>query len=212
MTERTTNGAKRNWVLVPLFGVILFVVTYIIATLLYPGGSQADSESKGFSWLHNYWCNLLNEKAINGEYNSARPVAITGMIILCISMAVFWHQFAKWINPGPPGRQIMQFSGIASMCSALFIFTRYHDIIINVTSLLAILALVGTYSGLYKKGWRNLFWVGIFNLVLMGINNFIYYTGKQIYYLPIVQKITFCFVLVWICLIVIKLYRYNRQK
>ncbi|HEV7621655.1 MAG TPA: hypothetical protein VGO09_07980, partial [Flavisolibacter sp.] len=53
-------------ILSPVFGSFAFIILYIIATIYYPGGSQANNVSKGFSWVHNYWCNLLNEKAING--------------------------------------------------------------------------------------------------------------------------------------------------
>lgn len=69
--------------LAPILGVIIFVILYIIATLLYPGGSQIEKNAIGFSWVNNYWCNLLNESATNGQPNSAKPVAMAGMFILC---------------------------------------------------------------------------------------------------------------------------------
>jgi len=89
LTEEKINETKNAVILIPLFGALLFIIFYIIAITLYPGGSQADISSKGFSWMNNYWCNLLNEKAMNGEYNTARPFAIAGMLLLCISMAAF---------------------------------------------------------------------------------------------------------------------------
>src|SRR3954449_6164304 len=74
-----SNQYKRIylWTLLPLFGIILFLLLYFIATLYYPGGAQFDKTTKGFSWTQNYWCNLLNENAINGLPNPARPIAIT---------------------------------------------------------------------------------------------------------------------------------------
>ena len=48
-----TNKTKSILVLIPIFGTILFVVLYIVATLLYPGGSQVDKNSIGFSWMNN---------------------------------------------------------------------------------------------------------------------------------------------------------------
>ena len=41
---------KSIWVLTPIFGILIFVVLYIVAALLYPGGSQVDKNSIGFSW------------------------------------------------------------------------------------------------------------------------------------------------------------------
>ena len=190
-------------------GSILFIITYIIAALLYPGGSQAGNTSRGFSWLHNYWCNLLNVHAMNGAHNTARPVAITGLIILSVSLATFWYQFSRVIKFSKTSQLLMQVSGIISMFAVLFLFTSYHNIVINITVLLASFALAGTFTGLYKLKWQKLFSMGILNLVLIGVNNFVYYTRELIGYLPVVQKITFLFFLGWVCLIAIKLYKLN---
>jgi hypothetical protein len=85
VSQRTIN-TQRIWILAPLFGSIVFVLLYFAATLLYPGGSQVDIDSKGFSWLHNYWCNLLSVTAINKQHNAARPLAITGMVVLTLTL------------------------------------------------------------------------------------------------------------------------------
>lgn len=196
----------------PLIGIILFVVAYLLAALLYPGGSQADLHSKGFSWLHNYWCNLLNEKAMNGELNGGRPFAMAGMFILCISMALFWHLFATGMNFKNYRKIFIQVSGILSMGTGFFLFTSHHDIIINITGGLALVAFAGTFTGLYKSGWRKLFWLGVFIVFLIGLNNFIYYNKGLIAFLPVVQKITFLLFLVWIVLINIGLSRLAKQN
>lgn len=83
--------SRKKWVLViiPFTGILLFILLYLLAALLYPGGSQVNSNSKGFSWLNNYWCNLLNYKAINGEYNAGRNAANFGMFILAATLSVF---------------------------------------------------------------------------------------------------------------------------
>ena len=100
-TAKTKMPGKRIFVLAPLLGALIFIFLYIAATFLYPGGSDFNPLSKGFSWQHNYWCNLLNEEAINGKYNAARPIAIAGMFVLlyfdgCILVVVcrynkIWH-------------------------------------------------------------------------------------------------------------------------
>lgn len=43
-----------------------------IATLVYPGGSLLDKNSKGFDWSKNFISNLFATKAINGLENPAR--------------------------------------------------------------------------------------------------------------------------------------------
>ncbi|MGB5430515.1 MAG: hypothetical protein WBM94_12640, partial [Eudoraea sp.] len=61
--------------LLPTVGILIFIGLYIYAASLYPGGSQLDSNSLGFDWMNNYWCNLMNENGMNGLENPARPFA-----------------------------------------------------------------------------------------------------------------------------------------
>ena len=101
---------KNMLVLVPIFGTMLFVVLYIVATFLYPGGSQVDKNAVGFSWTNNYWCNLLNENAINGQLNPAKPVALTAMFLLCFTLAYFWFLFPNKINLNHKLKLVIQIS------------------------------------------------------------------------------------------------------
>lgn len=106
---------KKIHILVPVFGISLFAVLYFIATQYYPGGSQADVKSIGFSWQHNYWCNLLNENAMNGQANPARPIAISAMIILCFSLTYFWFNLPIWIQSSNIIAILIRSSGILAM-------------------------------------------------------------------------------------------------
>ena len=200
------ENRKSVWFLMPIFGTIIFIFLYIIATQFYPGGSQVDQNSIGFSWINNYWCNLLNETAINGKINSARPIALTGMVILCSTLSAFWFLFPRNLNIRKSTKNIIQISGILSMIIAMFIFTKYHDIITNLASLFGVIALIGAFIILYKIKWNGLFRYGIFNLFIVGINNYVYYNKELIIYLPIIQKLSFASFLIWICFISINLY------
>ena len=192
-------------------GTLIFVILYVMASLLYPGGSQADVNSKGFSWINNYWCNLLNEKAINGQQNAAKPIAIVAMFILCLTMVIFWYIFPKQAGFKKTGRLSIQISGTLAMIIGMFLFTDLHDTIVNIASLCGLVATAGTFIGLYKLKWKGLFWLGILNLIFIIVNNILYYGEGLRSYLPIVQKNTFLFFLLWICLISIYLNRRDRQ-
>ena len=191
----------------PIFGTLLFICLYFCATLFYPGGSQVDKNSKGFSWTNNYWCNLLNENAMNEQHNSARPLAMAATFVLCFTLAIFWYIFPKIIDSKKSSRLIIQISGGLAMTIGIFIFTDLHDTIVNVASLCGLVATVGTFIGLHKLKWTKLFGLGILNLILVVLNNILYYGDGLKLFLPIVQKITFLFFLLWICLITINLYR-----
>ena len=101
-------------------GIVLFFCLYMAAAMTYPGGSQADIYSSGFSWRNNYWCNLLDTKAINGELNDARPFAHAAMMVLCITLAFFWYWFPVYAEMGKTKIQIIRYAGMAAMGTAFF--------------------------------------------------------------------------------------------
>lgn len=199
---------KRLWVLTPIFGTILFAILYIIATLYYPGGSQFDVNALGFSWANNYWCNLLNEKAINGQPNAAQPIALTAMSILSLALIFFWLFVPKYFKLNKNYKRTIQLCGTLAMIIGSLLFTNFdHDFITNIASLLGLIATTLMLIGLYKNGWKTLFYFGLGNITLLIANNFLYYNKGFIAYLPIVQKITFATFLIWICFIDLKIYR-----
>lgn len=199
---------KSIWLLTPLFGAIVFIVLYIVAALLYPGGSQMDKNSIGFNWVNNYWCNLLSEKAINGQYNTAKPVAITGMLILWFTLLIFWFLFARHMKINRSLKLIIQISGTLCMITGLFLLTNInHDLIVNLSSSFGVIASIGILIGLFRNKLYLLFSFGLFIMLLVVLNNFLYHTDGLIIYLPVIQKVTFASFLLWVFCIDINLYR-----
>lgn len=203
-----TNLKEKNiWLLVPIFGTLIFVLLYFFAAYLYPGGSQVDKNSIGFSWTNNYWCNLLNDKAINGQVNPSKPIALFGMFVLCLTLALFWTIFPRQIIISKTLKRVIQVSGILAMIIAFLLFTQInHDLVTNAASSFGAIATMGTFIGLYKNKYHKLFQFGLFNILLVGLNNLCYYNKELIIFLPVVQKISFVSFLVWICSICIQLY------
>ncbi len=192
---------KGYWMLIVNSGIVLFFCLYFTAALNYPGGSQEDFYSSGFSWRNNYWCNLLDAQAINGVLNGARPFAIAAMIVLCCTLAFFWYGFPVFAGMGATSIKVIRYAGMAGMATAFFLFIGPHDIIINVASLFGLVSVLGTLAGLRQKKWNVLLGMGILILALIVINNICYYNQGLLNYLPIVQKITFLIFLSWISLI-----------
>lgn len=186
------------WKFLPAAGSLLFVMLYCVAALYYPGGNYLDHNAKGFSWTHNYWCNLLNRDALNGQPNTARSIAFVAMAILCTTIACFWWLFPSMMEIKGLRRHFIRTTGVLCMLISVFIFTGYHDLVINAAGIFGLAALAGTLAGLRKAGMKKLFWFGIANLLLVGLNNILYYNKDLIYYLPVVQKISFASFLVWI--------------
>jgi len=214
------HRSKNIWILTPLVGSLLFIILYIIAALLYPGGSAIDKSAIGYSWTDNYWCNLLNEKAINGQNNIARPVAVTAMFILGLSLFIFWILFPVFIKLGKYHRFLIQVSGAVSMLTSFLLLTRIdHDLAVNTSSAFGLIAMTGTLIALYQlkcpperhsRSGKWLFAMGLFDLLLVALNNYLYHSSEMMY-LPIVQKISFLSFLIWFSFISITLYQWSKS-
>jgi hypothetical protein len=200
--QRSNTGL----LLLPVIGICLFVILYFIAAALYPGGSEVNRLAKGFSWKHNYWCDLLETHAENGERNTARPMAIIATAVLCISIASFWYFVPRLFSFKPLLKKIIQFTGIMSMGTLVFLQANFHDTVINTAGVLGIFAITLTLVGLYKNRSYSLFLLGLFCLFLFFLNNYIYYTKNGIEYLAIIQKISFFLFLLWFFILTIQLF------
>jgi uncharacterized membrane protein len=174
------------------------VLLYVVATLYYPGGSHPDNLSTGFSWANNYWCNLVDYKALDGEINPARPIAILAMMILCISLAVFWYFFPQIHDVKNWVQSLTRFSGLAAMLSGMFLGILDHDSVINVASCLGSIGALGLIYITRKVHWQWLYLLGVVNMGLIIMNRLIYDTEILWKYLPIIQKLTFASVLLWL--------------
>ena len=184
--------------LIPVIGIVIFVGLYIFSSTLYPGGSQANLNSEGFDWINNYWCNLMNEKGMNGQPNPAKPYSIIAMIILCLSLMFFFIQFAQIYSKSKIWKRIIKTSGIISMSFAILIFTKYHDLMTTLSSIFGLFVVIGIIREIYKSKLSIYKITGVICILILGINNYIYYTQQFIQVLPLLQKITFVIVLLWI--------------
>ena len=184
--------------LIPVIGIVIFVGLYIFSSTLYPGGSQANLNSEGFDWINNYWCNLMNEKGMNGQPNPAKPYSIIAMIILCLSLMFFFIQFAQIYSKSKIWKRIIKTSGIISMSFAILIFTKYHDLMTTLSSIFGVFVVIGIIREIYKSKLSIYKITGVICILILGLNNYIYYTQQFIQVLPLLQKITFAIVLLWI--------------
>lgn len=197
--------------LLPTYGIMLFGILGVIASFYYPGGSQADPTSEGFSWAHNYWCNLLYTWAINGETNPAQPVAIAATLVLFASLAYFFYQFPKYFSINKIWDRLIRFTGVGAMVLAVLVFSHLHDLFGIICSVMGLVTLVGIFYGVVKHRQRVFAVVAVWCILLVGMNNYIYFSENYIHYLPIVQKITFASVLLWVIGINIQFLKLGRK-
>jgi hypothetical protein len=190
----------------PAWGIGLYMLLYIIATFLYPGGSDINRTATGFSWQHNYWCELMADHAQNGQVNAARPVAIIAMFLLGISLSLFWYFASFLFRSRSAGRILVRYAGILSMLTVVLLLFAEHDPVIYTAGALGMTALITVNLGLYTKKNYILAAMGMLCMLLSALNNYIYFT-KELYYLPLIQKISFAVFLFWFIRVSIYLYR-----
>jgi hypothetical protein len=183
--------------LLPTLGIFIFMGLYVYSTSLYPGGSQADLNSIGFDWRNNYWCNLMSENGMNGHVNPARPVALIAMVILCSSMTLFFFQFANYFEKNRNWKMTIKIAGTLAMLSAVFIFTRFHDVMTTILSFCGVIGIIGIIRALHKNQMTFFKVSGIICMLLICIINLLYYNEDLIKYLPIVQIMSFILILAW---------------
>ncbi len=147
----------------------------------------------------------MNELAMNGRANPARPIAIAAMFILCASILLFFFQCAKQLAKGKIWPMIIRVFGTISMLAASLIFTSYHDNMTIVSSAFGILVVIGIIWAVYKSDFTTFKITGVVCVLLMLLNNYIYYSLNGIELLPFIQKITFTVVLIWIAGLSLKL-------
>lgn len=183
---------------IPIIGIATFVGLYIFSSTLYPGGSQANPNADGYDWINNYWCNLMNVKGMNGLPNPARPYAILAMTILCLSLMFFFIQFAQTYSKNRIWNRIIKASGILSMSFAILIFTKHHDLMTTISSIFGLFLVIGMIKEIYNSELTIYKISGVICILILGLNNYVYYTQQFIEALPLLQKITFTIVLFWI--------------
>ncbi|MBT8185270.1 MAG: hypothetical protein KJN76_10545 [Eudoraea sp.] len=193
--------------LFPLVGIGLFVVLYLLAAMNYPGGSRMFKDHEGFSFWHNYLCDLLDITAVNGEVNTARPYANAAMIVLCISLSWLWYYLPGMFRTKSLNRKIMRISGLLSLLIIVFLGLGNHDKIVRIAGFFGVIAFISCSIALFKAGQRNLFLFGILCLTVFLINYFIYETGIYLRSLPFIQKVTFLLFISWFIGLDITLYQ-----
>jgi hypothetical protein len=150
---------------------------------------------------------VLEDHAENGMINTARPVAITAMFLLAVSLALFWYHIPKLLNFQSVFNFIIRWAGILSMAALPFLFTGSHDIVINTAGVPGGTAMTITLAGLYKTNLYKLLLPGIICIILLLLNNYIYYNQNYLVYLAAIQKITFILFLVWFGCLNIQLHK-----
>ena len=195
----------------PLIGIGSFIFFYFMAAKHYPGGSWIVTDTNGFSFWHNYLCDLLDINAINGEPNKGQTYAITALCLLCAGIFFLWSLLPKLFKTKNNIQKIMSTSGYLSLLSILFLAIGNHDVIVRIAGVFGVVAFIACCVELYKTNYKKLFLLGVVCIITFLSNYYIYETGICIKALPVIQKFTFALFISWFIGLDMALYRAARQ-
>ncbi len=184
--------------LLPTAGICLFFVLFWYSTTIYPGGSQSDFRAEGFAWRHNYWCELMNSKAMNGKTNPAMPYAVAGIVFLSIGLAGFFYMLPAFCSCRPEEVFTARYAAILATGCASLLFTDYHDLMLAGFSIFTLITLLAGLTILYNNKLKKFCIAGIAALLMIQANNLMYYLRLRVDLLPLVQKATIILTLLWI--------------
>ncbi len=159
----------------------------VVSTFFYPGGSQHDEMTVGFSWRHNYLCNLLNPVAVNGYENGARPWAVAGLLLLCATAAVFFVRFSQKI-PAKGASNIIKLAGVGAMLATLLTATPYHYLAVVTSGTLLMLALFYITVFVFISKLHGFKLLAVLCLMALYGSTLVYFTQTYLEVLPVLQK------------------------
>ncbi len=189
----------------PVLGMSVFILFYVLATFKYPGGSYTDYSQMGFSWQHNYLCDLLDSDAVNGAPNPASTTSRIGLGFLCFGISTLWYLIPQLFPKNKFTYIVIRAAGIGSMLTVIFLAYGAHDLVVRIAGILGLLALLITFKALYDSRYHGLLVYGIISLLLVAANFYIYESRNGSYWLPLLQKFTFLSCMGWFLLLNVKL-------
>ena len=183
-----------------LIAVIISLMFFGIASMLYPGGNIFDKNAVGFDWTRNFICNLFAPNAINGNINPSRIWAILGMLFISASFAIFFNHFSQKI-PAKGAAKVIKYCGAIGMLFTLLIVTPYHDIMVNISGTMFLVCIFYITVYIFKSKLVLFKILCTLCMLIFYATFYIYGSPNLLYLLPVMQKLTFGISIVLILLL-----------
>ncbi len=197
MIVNIRTSLKKVNLYLPIIGILAFFPLYIAAATLYPGGTSQNKISEGYSFSGNYWCDLFDTIAYNGQPNPGRPFAIISMVVLLLAVGSFWTNLPKLISIRDLKSTAFQLLGFASLFSYLIVLLN-HDLAINLSVLFGSLSFLVYLRILQQqRDFKFLFYAFVITFLII-INYLLWTFDLLLSFLPVFQKVTFLLFSLWI--------------
>jgi len=183
---------------VPAAGVVSFYVLYAIAAFLYPGGNYDDRREPGFSLFRNYFCDLLDAVAKNGEPNPGRGLALVAAALVVPTLVFFWHYVVMLYPNQQLLRVTTRVAGLVSALATLLLLTPLHDSAVEIGGGFGLVAFLSVLIALPRAEHGFLFLGGVAAVAVSSACFFIWRTGIGVSALAGLQKLAFALFLTWV--------------
>jgi len=172
-----------------LIGVVIGLILMGVAIGLYPGGTMYDETTVGFSWRQNFISNLFGARALNGAENPAMIWAYAGMLLFPCCYALFFVHMAGKI-PVKNAGIILKFLGLTNVIFTFLTVTRYHDLMLVISTSLFWTGIVIITVFILKTRLRLFKLLCIICLLLFYYGVYLWATSNWDL-LPTIQKVNF---------------------
>ena len=188
-------------------GLGVYLLVFAIAAKGYPGGSTNLPVYNGYSFFHNFLCDVMNPVTQTGVQNEVRPLAIVSHLVLSFTMISFFYLLPEIFSFTNRNTKLTRGFGMLTMFVFIFMYTEYHDAIVTATAVLGTLALIPFFIELPKYQNANLKTLAVACFALSVVVFLIFISKIGYYYLPFIQKMAFVLDgswVIWVSLIVIR--------
>jgi hypothetical protein len=192
---------RRSLATATLVSVVAFAVSYVIAAVLFPGGTRAEPMRVGFSFRDNYWCDLLDTTTYGGRPNPASPIALVATVVLALGFAALSWTLPALFRSAKIRGWIVRCAGVASALVTPLIATPHHDVVVNVAAACGAITLVVTMTVVRAREGRAVLLLGLAAFASAALNFVLWRTGYLLTIIPLVQKGAFAAFLAWVFVI-----------
>ena len=186
MTARSIAESYKH---LPLVGVAVSFVLFLVAAGRYPGGTLESPNTVGYSWAHNFLSSLFGPQALNGAPNAARPVAVAALFVMSLALGVVWARIAATAS-SRAHRKTIEIAGIGSAVYGFLVATPMHDLMVTMGLAFSFTAMIALAHMFYVERRWMFFAMGALSLTLATIAATMYYRHALYGVLPIVQKLS----------------------
>lgn len=173
---------------IPIVGIVIAVTLLLISAWMYAGDVH---------WSRVTVSMLCAQNLPDGTPNLGRLIPLTGLLLLCVSMAVLFH-FLSGAAHSSMQRSLIQIGGIGSQVYSLLTATPLHNLMFNIALVFFLVATITIVYVLFRKQEYLLAIAGTACIVMTLFNVSLYYTNRYADFWGALQKLSFVLTTCWL--------------